>query len=277
MIKQVPAVNTLAAAMATAASVFFGGAAQAADPLGDTDTSGGYSVTEIQFLLGQLKNPFDDGKESLTSTITIQHASSWSFGDVYGFVDITDDGRRDGFNDMDAYGEFYAYFSSSKLLGAKYGDFLMDLGVVVGVNAGVDSDFVAYLPGIYADFKMPGFAFFRLQLTGFLDDSPENGASGSARDGWQTALIWAAPFEIGGQLFSFEGFIEYTGLSFNDTYGTKQHDWILAQPQLRWDAGYAFTGVKNKFFLGTEYQYWRNKLGTDVDESSFQALAVVRF
>ncbi|PZQ88659.1 MAG: nucleoside-binding protein [Leifsonia xyli] len=239
----------------------------------------GFSVTEAQFLVGRLKNPFVPGTEAWTPIVTIQHASSWSFGDVFFFVDILDDRKKDGFNDADAYGEFYAYFSSNKMFGAQYGGALKDIGAVAGVNYGADSDFRVYLPGVYADWNVPGFALFRTQLTGFIDDSKDTiGKAGSSKDGWQATLVWSLPFEIGGQYFSFEGFAEYTGLSYNKTYNAKRKDWILIEPQLRWDAGYAFTGVKNKFFLGTEYHYFRNKLGVDgVNESRFQALAVVRF
>ena len=47
---------------------------------------------------------------------------------------------------------------------------------------------------------------------------------------------------------------------------------ILAQPQLRWDIG-----GENGLFVGIEYQYWSNKLGTEVDESVVQLLGVWQF
>jgi hypothetical protein len=43
------------------------------------------------------------------------------------------------------------------------------------------------------------------------------------------------------------------------------------------DVGNALMGTENTFFVGTEYQYWNNKLGTNVDESAFQFLGVWRF
>lgn len=241
-----------------------------------------FSTTEIQFQLGKLDNPFRDGtgkfSKSWTPIVTLQHASSWAFGDVFFFIDFLDDRRNDitNFNDKDAYGEFYGYFSSSKLLGVNYGDGLIkDVGVVAGINAGADANYRSWLPGGYIDWKVPGFAFFRTQFTAVIDDSD---FPAKQKDGWQFDWSWAAPFEIAGQFFSLEGHIEYTANSRNLSFGNKQSDWILGQPQLRWDAGYALTGKKDVFFLGTEYQFWINKLGTkQVDESAFQALAVLRF
>lgn len=230
-------------------------------------TAADWSTTEIQYQGGKLDNPFVGGSE-FTNIITLQHASGWKFGDVFFFVDFLDDSDEDvaNFNEGDAYGEFYAYFSSAKILGRTYGGPIKDIGVVLGVNYGADSDYLSYLPGGYIDWNAPKFAFLRTQVTAVIDDS---GPLISQGDGWQFDISWGLPFQLGGQYFSFEGHAEYTG--------TETEDWILAQPQLRWDAGYAFTGTKDKFFIGTEYQYWNNKLGTKVDESAFQALAVWRF
>ena len=252
--------NGLKSALACVAAVTaagYGAPASAAD----------WSVTEIQYEGGRLKNPFMN-TNNYTHTITLQHASGYKFGDVFFFVDFTDDSDGDpaNYNEKDAYGELYAYFSSAKILGATYGGILKDAGIVLGVNYGADSDYLAYLPGAYLDWNVPGFNFVRTQFTAVIDDS---GPLISQGDGFQFDVSWAYPFQIGGQYFSFEGHAEYTT--------TQDENWFMTQPQLRWDAGYAFTGQKDVFFLGTEYQFWKNKLGTNVDESAFQALAVYRF
>lgn len=276
--------KTLAAAAITAAGVLGGASGASAADLASVPSVAEaftFSTTEIQFQLGRLKSPFapSNGNAAWTPIVTLQHASSWVFGDVFFFIDFLDDKRKDGFNDEDAYGELYLYFSSAKLLGMQYGGSpLKDVGIVAGVNAGADADYRGYLPGVYLDWNVPGFAFFRTQFTALIDDSKDTiGKGGAQKNGWQADASFAAPFELAGQFFSFEGHIEYTENSRNTTYNTKQKDWILAQPQLRWDAGYALTGKKDVFFLGTEYQFWMNKLGTNVDESRFQGLAVVRF
>lgn len=247
-------------AISTMLGAFASQPAQAAD----------WSITEIQFEYGNLKSPFVGG-DSMTPIITLQHASGYDFGDVFFFVDFINDADLDGFNDKDAYGEFYAYFSSAKILGASYGSgALKDIGFVAGLNFDADAGYFSILPGIYFDWNVPQFAFLRTQFTGVIDESDI-----AQKNGWQFDVSWALPFQIAGQRFSFEGHAEYTGNQAN-IYG-KQKDWILAQPQLRWDVGYAFGGKKDRFFVGTEYQYWLNKMGTDVDESAFQALGVWRF
>jgi len=246
-------------AISAALGAFGASRAQAAD----------WSATEIQFEYGNLKSPFAGG-DSMTPIITLQHASGWSFGDVFFFVDFIDDQDEDGFNDKDAYGEFYSYFSSAKVLGIKYSGPIKDVGLVAGINFDADVGYLSLLPGAYVDWNAPGFAFLRTQFTAVIDDSDI-----AQKDGWQGDVSWALPFQIHGQRFSFEGHAEYTFNSSN-IYGPMK-DWILAQPQLRWDIGYALGGAKDRFFIGTEYQFWQNKLGTDVDESAFQALGVWRF
>jgi hypothetical protein len=228
-----------------------------------------WSATEIQIEYGNLRSPFAGG-DSMTPIITLQHASGYSFGDVFFFVDFINDDDLDGFNDKDAYGEFYANFSSAKIFGAKYGGPIKDIGFMASMDIDTDVGYLAYLPGAYVDWNVPGFAFLRTYLAAVIDDSDI-----AQKDGWQTDVAWALPFQIHGQRFSFEGHAEYTANSSN-IYG-KQKDWILAQPQLRWDIGYALGGKQDRFFVGTEYQFWQNKLGTDVDESAFQALGVWRF
>lgn len=248
--------TVMAAACAVGISV---GTAAAAD----------WSVTELQFQYGNLKSPFAGG-DSPTSIITLQHASGYSFGDVFFFVDFINDDDKDGFNDKDAYAELYAYFSSTKTLGFKFSGPIKDVGLVAGVNIDADAGYLSYLPGAYLDWNVPGFAFLRTQFTAVIDDSDI-----AQKDGFQADVSWAYPFQIGGQRFSIEGHAEYTTNKSN-IYGP-QKDWFLAQPQLRWDVGYALTGKKDQFFVGTEYQYWANKLGTDVDENTFQFLGVWRF
>jgi hypothetical protein len=229
-----------------------------------------WSTTEIQYEEGRLSSPFAGGKY-WTPIITLQHASGNPVGDIFFFVDFLDDGHTDGFNDKDAYGEFYAYFSTKKIFGLDYGNGLLkDVGMVQGVNYDADVGYLGYLPGIYFDWNVPGFAFLRSQFTALIDDSDI-----AQDDGWQVDVSWAYPFQIRNQRFSIEGHVEYTA-NFQNVFGP-QKDWIFGQPQFRWDAGYAFTGKKDVFFIGTEWQFWINKLGTGVTENAPQALAVWRF
>lgn len=252
-----------------------------------------WSVTEIQYEHGYLLDPkFINGQNvdthDSTPIVTLQHASGYSFGDVFFFIDFLNASRgpKYHFNDKDAYGEAYAYFSSAKILKADYGTGLVkDLGVVAGVNYGADPNVLKWLPGGYIDWNVKGFPYLRTQFTAYIDDStgqlPGTFNAPKEGDSWQADISWIYPFLIGSQRFSFEGHVEYTAARRQYFAGGgvgKATDWVLGQPQLRWDVGYALTGKKDQFFIGTEYQFWFNKLGVEnSNESAFQALAVWRF
>ena len=47
------------------------------------------------------------------------------------------------------------------------------------------------------------------------------------------------------------------------------------QPQLTWDLDAMF-GAANHLLIGIEYQYWRNKLGTDNHDNGCQLLVIWR-
>lgn len=247
------------------------GAAQAAD----------WSSTELAYKYGRLNAPtFAGGGAANTHTVTLQHASGWDFGDVFLFVDSLHDNRRDGFNDGDLYGEMYVNFSASKLTGKQVGiGPIKDVGLLLGLNAGADAKVRKYLPGIRLSWDAPGFAFLNSDLTLYLDDSAGIARGGAPKETGSSMLDinWARPFDIGAQSFSFEGHMEYIASRRNE-FGAPLGHWVLAQPQLRWDAGKAWYGKPGRLHLGIAWQYWRNKLsdGTTV-ENRAQLLAAWRF
>lgn len=92
-----------------------------------------WSTTEFQFQLGDLKTPnFAGGGDQWTAIFTGQHASGWSWGDFFMFADVSKGSHSDEtfFNHWDVYTEAYANFSSAKLLKAKYGGPLQDIGAI---------------------------------------------------------------------------------------------------------------------------------------------------
>ena len=80
--------------------------------------------------------------------------------------------------------------------------------------------------------------------------------------------MWNKGFKLGGQKFSFEGFLDYTtgeGSGFGSESNT------LTQPALVWHA-------TKHLGLGIEYQYWQNRLGIDgLDEEVPQLMARFTF
>ena len=241
-------------------------------------TSGGAAQTEMHFQYGSHTNPFA-GTTHGTTVVTLQHASFWRFGDNFFFIDAIDDGDDDGFNDTDFYGEWYSAFSLGKLAGRDvgFGPFA-DFGLIAGVAAGGDPNFLQWLPGARVSWRIPGFVFLNTDFMTGLDRSGglDSGGAPKAGNRFVFDVNGMYLFEVGSQSFSISGHAEYIGAT-TDELGNDVMSWILAQPQFRWDLGKALGGSANGLFAGIEYQYWRNKLGTDVDERAVQLLVVWQF
>ena len=229
--------------------------------------------TEMHFQYGSLTNPFA-GASTGTVVLTIQHASMWRFGDNFFFIDVSDDGGNDGFNDKDAYGEWYSNFSLGKLSGSDlgFGPFA-DFGLFAGIAMGMDANVLQWLPGARISWNLPGFIFLNTDFMMAVDGtSGLDGGSPPEQDGRMVIDInGLLPFNLGSQSFSISGHAEYAVATTNEL-GSDVPASILAQPQLRWDIG-----GENGLFVGIEYQYWSNKLGTEVDESVVQLLGVWQF
>lgn len=245
-----------------------------------------WATTELQLQYGELDVPaFATGGAGQatqpTPILTVQHASGWFFGEVFFFVDFLEAvGEEDyDFNDGNAYAELYLDFSSAKLAGVRYGQgWLRDLGALMGFNYDADAEVLKYLPGVRLALAAPGFDFLNLDLTAYLDDSAglAGGGAPAQSDSFMVDLNWARPFRLGDQRLAVEGHVEYVGAR-RDELGRDVEAWLLAQPQLRWDLGYALFGRADRLFAGTELQWWVNKLGEgETDEFALQALLVWR-
>ena len=230
--------------------------------------------TEFQFQYGNLVNPFS--AESTPSRIlTFQQASAWSLGDSFFFIDYIDDDLVDGFNDKDFYGEWYPTLSFGRMSGGTVGGgALRDVALIGGINFGGDADFFKYLPGVRLSWAVPGFFFLNTDFTAFIDGNTGSAAPRTSNS-WMFDVNWGAGFDVGTQSFAFFGHAEYIH-RVTDEFGNEVRSWILAQPQFVWDLGKAISGQPNELFLGGEYQYWPNKLGTDTDENLLQLLIIWR-
>lgn len=238
-----------------------------------TGSSPALAQTEVHFQYGSLTNPFA-GTSTGTAVVTFQHASFWKSGDHFFFIDVIDDGVDDGFNDIDFYGELYSNISLTKLLGGglETGP-VADLGMIFGFAAGGDANFLQTLTGARISWRIPGFVFLNTDFMGAADYSGGLDSGGAPKAGGRFVfdINGLLPFNLGSQSFSITGHAEYIGPT-TDELGNDVPFWILAQPQLRWDIG-----EQNGHFVGIEHQYWRNKLGTEVDENTVQLLVVWQF
>ena len=229
--------------------------------------------TEVHFQYGSLTNPFAETTAG-TVVLTMQHASFWRFGDNFFFVDVTEDGVGDGFNDKDAYGEWYSNFSLGKLSRSDlgFGPFA-DFGLFAGAAMGMDANVLQWLPGARISWNLPGFIFLNTDFMMAVDgtDGLDGGSPPEQDSRMVIDINGLLPFNLGSQSFSISGHAEYAAATTNEL-GSDVPASILAQPQLRWDIG-----GENGLFVGIEYQYWSNKLGTEVDESVVQLLGVWQF
>ncbi len=230
---------------------------------------------EFHFQYGRLVNPFS-GDIRGTPIVTIQHASPWRLGDSFFFLDYLDDGMDDGFNDRTFYGEWYPTLSLGKLANRKIGvGRLRDIGFIAGVNLETDANVLKYLPGVRFSWDVPGFYFVNTDFMMIVDANrgTERGGAPSTDNGFGADINWGAGFSIGSQWFRFSGHAECGGAVTNEL-GEEVKGWILAQPQLAWDASRLAGGDGNKLFVGVEYLYWRNKLGTSANDNVLQLLVI---
>ena len=233
--------------------------------------------TEFHLKAGKLRNPFTQ-KSVQSLVLNVQQASQWKLGDSFFFINYLTDQETDGFNDRDFYAEWYPTLSIGKMLqsDASLG-LIADLAIIAGINMGGDAKVFKFLPGFRASWDIPGFLFLNTDLTAYIDQNFGVAKGGAPKEGhsFMFDINWAAPFEIGNQSFAIMGHAEYIGSRSNELGG--RHDAsILAQPQFVWDIGRAAAGEPNQLLLGFEYQYWRNKIGTDDDENTIQFLVVWR-
>ncbi len=236
-----------------------------------------WQTSELQYQYGKMDIPsFAGGGHEYVSIATLQHANGWKYGDNFMFVDLSD-GSEQG---HDTYGEFYANFSLGKISGKdlSYG-LIKDVGILAGYNWGDDARIRKYLPGVRVALDLPGFSFFNVDMTAYIDDNRGTSDGGAPKedDSYMVDLNWALPWQWGEHDFSLEGHIEYIGSRDNE-FDQKVEGHILAPPQLRYDLGKTLWNAPSKLFVGVEFQYWDNKHGDkDTDERVTQVLAVYRF
>jgi nucleoside-specific outer membrane channel protein Tsx len=237
-----------------------------------------WSDTEIQLLHGDRFHDKGDQVDISKTIVTLQHASGWAYGRNFFFVDLL---KSDGHDEHagEAYGEFYSTFSAAKIGGFDGSrHVLKDVGLTLGLNYGAKNNAFrsnprVLLAGPTFDLGLPHFTFFNVDVLAYHDTGTFSGFGGGhlcgrAATTYQVTPSWKLPFTLGGEKFSFEGFLDWIG-----PHGTCAQQ-VLTQPQLRWDLGNHW-GKPDQVFLGLEYQYWNNKFGVHGQRDNLvQALLV---
>ena len=199
-------------------------------------------------------NNFEVNPEKQT-TVTFEHVSGWSFGDVFMFMDVTE------YHDSDAgkgfYGELSPRFSLSKLTGKPF-----ELGPVKDFLVATTFEFgkgnvESFMIGPAVDLTIPGFDFFKLNFYKRFTDNNRDG------EVIQISPIWSLSTNFAGSSLIFDGYIDwniYDDGSYEDN--------IHFNPQLKYDVSKRFGYGNKKLLIGIEYSYWKNKYGVK-DSSSF--------
>jgi nucleoside-specific outer membrane channel protein Tsx len=228
-----------------------------------TEAQAGAAVwqeTNFQYLWGANFKSLETktSKDNNRSTITVEHADAWKYGDNFFFFDITNPEINRNGPRTSIYGEISPRLSIGKITGLDLSaPYVKD--VLVAGTLELGNGFHNYLYGLGLSLNLPKFNFADLNVY-VRNDTVQSGVT------YQITPCWQLPFTIGKANLVFEGFSDIAGaeggLSFN----------IDAQPRLLLDLG-KFWDKPGNLFVGTEFMYWHNKFGIKgVDEYAPQAM-----
>ncbi len=237
-----------------------------------------FATTEIALLYGD--KSFGDGfhlgkngfGETSRLTATVEHFSTWAYGDNFFFVDIFKDFDGPGTGrDTDFYGEIWEHLSFTKITGISFGDnfIIRDINLGGGINVGNDVLIGAIGPRI--DFNLPWFDFFTVGVYAY--DNWEDPFNRDLDTTYQVTIVWQAPIIRNDRINLWtQGFVDFIG----DQGPVKSQ--IVWQPQVRLDLGQALGGKAGKVELGFEYNLFDDKFGVGgVQDDIFQAMLVYNF
>lgn len=196
---------------------------------------------------------------SIQQTFTFEHASGWSVGDLFLFVDqinFNGKGANGGEDDETLYGEFSPRLSIGKISGRNLAfgpvtDILISMTYEFGKG-----DTEAYLIGPAIDLAIPGFDYF--QLNTYLRTT-DGGRPGD--NVWQITPVWSYTIPVGRSDLVIDGFIDWVVDNDKNSRG-EYHANLHINPQIKYDLGKAM-GWREKVYVGIEYDYWKHKFGIE--------------
>ena len=192
----------------------------------------------------------------IQQTLTLEHVSGWSIGDLFVFVDsIHYNGAKDiNDNNSTYYGEISPRLSFGKLSGQN-----LTLGpitdlLLAGTYEFGRGDLKEYLLGPAVDLAVPGFDYFQLNTYYRHSDSPKG-----ARGSWQITPVWATTLPVGSSDILIDGYIDWVV----DNDGDDNHANLHFNPQVKYDLGKALGWNAKQLYAGIEYSYWKHKYGIE--------------
>lgn len=213
-----------------------------------------FGTTNFQVLQGFSFNDNLLGYDTPTgnmTTVTVNHFSTWKYGDNFAFVDMQRGNFTAG-NGAMLYAEWHPRLFLNKL-GAPTGGIVKNWGLAGEINNGFA--FQAVMGGLGLDLAIPGFQVAGLNVYYRYDTVWIPGVVKLYNNTWQVSPFWDIPFKTGPLSWDFSGFIDIT------TNSDKKID-IMTQPELLLDVG-AFAGAPGQFHVGVEWYVHQYKNPVD--------------
>ncbi len=201
-----------------------------------------WSTTSLSLLKGS-GYLFGEKKRTIA---TFGHSSGGKIGSNHFFFDVINPDS----NFIIIYGEWHPAFSLSNLLTQTNPIWnISDISLVGEYNYGSNSvySFRRYYYGIGIGVNFESADYFNINFMYGGDPTVQG-------DTEQVSVSWAFPFKLFLVHGIFSGYLDYIG---SESFLVSN---IQSQPQVLIDIG-RIMNYKNKFYLGLEYQYWRNKFG----------------
>lgn len=222
----------------------------------------------------------------IQQTITFEHASGWSWGDMFLFVDNKWYNGLSGNDGHTYYGEFSPRLSLGKISGTdlSFGpikDVLISATYERGESQADGTPNQNYLLGPAVDLEVPGFD--RLAINVYY--RKPDGSTGKPSGQWQVTPTWAMTFPVGKSDILFDGYIDWV---VNDAGSKGRGDFLSKNlhinPQIKYDLGKALDMTPGKLYVGIEYDYWSDKYGLEdgslpfkTDQNTFSAIVKAHF
>ena len=193
----------------------------------------------------------------IQQTLTFEHASNWTVGDLFLFVDYSRyNGQASANGKNSYYGEFSPRFSLSKTTEKDLSFGVIKDVLIAGTYEFGEGNAESYLLGAGVDLALAPFDFFKLNL---YHRFPEQGDGKT----FQLTPVWKMTFPVGQSRIVFDGFIDWV-INSDGEYRSNLH----INPQIKYDLSDSIGLKPQSLLAGVELDYWKNKFGIQ-DSSGF--------
>jgi hypothetical protein len=212
----------------------------------------------------KFQEPFN-GQDIAKTIVNFTHASGYKDGTNFFNIDLLDSDGTDN-HAQEAYVVYRHALDLGKAMDRKFEwSGVRGLGLTAGFDWNTKNDpgygsrkrMLVLGPSVF--FDVPGFLNAGVFM---LYESNQPAAAGISRYtyDWHPMLNLAWGIPLGGS-FSFEGYLNWIASKGTNEFGGGTAPEFNFDGQIMYDLSGAPGWGKNKFKVGFEYQYWRNKFG----------------